>query len=80
VNQEKSRGGNFRPIAELSARNKPVFSCAGSSEQADRQMLGHKAILYQRANDLKKKLAFRSMDGDFNCYRDDTPERGMSIF
>ena len=35
---------------------------------------------YWHANDLKEKvLAFRPMDGDFNCYRDYTPEKVMPI-
>jgi hypothetical protein len=44
-------------------------------------MLGNKAILFWNANDLKEKLlAFRPLDGDFNCYHDYTPEKVMPIF
>lgn len=68
-------------IAEFSLRNKPVFTYAGSPERAHCEMLGDKAILFWNATDLKEKLlAFRPVDGDFNCYRDYTPEKVMPIF
>jgi hypothetical protein len=68
-------------IAEFSVRNKPVFTYASSPAKAHYEMLGSKAILYRNATDLKEKLlAFRPVDGDFNCYRDYTPEKVMPIF
>jgi hypothetical protein len=68
-------------IAEFSVRNKPVFTYAASPERAHCEMLGNKALLYGNAADLKEKLlAFRPVDGDFNCFRDYTPEKVMPIF
>jgi hypothetical protein len=67
-------------VGEFSSMNKPVITTR-SGDSSHIEMLGSKGTIYTGPEELKKILVeFRVTEGDWNAYRDYTPEKVMAKF
>ena len=67
-------------VGEFSSMNKPVITTR-SGDSAHIEILGSKGILYTSPYDLTQILTqFKVTEGDWNAYREYTPEKVMDIF
>ena len=85
----RSMGETFGlAIAEFSTKNKPIITKSTVStpwcDNAHIEILGDKAILYDSYEDIYSILTnfydILNKHDDWNCYREYTPEKIMSIF
>lgn len=68
-------------IAEFSMKNKPIITWNGSHEGCHYQILGDKGLYYNTKEDFKNIiLNFKKQDGDFNMYKEFTPDKVMEKF
>lgn len=67
-------------VGEFSSMNKPVITTR-SGDSAHIEILGSKGTLYTSPEDLTQILTqFKVIEGDWNAYREYTPEKVMGIF
>jgi hypothetical protein len=68
-------------VAEFSSKNKPVMTAGDSPERNHINILGDKGLYYNSADTLFSLLMqFKPQAGDWNCYKEFTPEKVMQIF
>lgn len=67
--------------AEFSFRNKPILTWGGSRERSHLSILGEKAHVYHGPQDMLDMIVnFTRRHHDYNCYREYSPQKVMSIF
>jgi len=78
----RNEGESFgAAVGEFSLCNKPVITFANSPERSHINILQDKGLYYNSAQTLKDILLnFKVMSGDFNAYKNYTPEKIMSYF
>lgn len=78
------RGETFGlAIGEFSTKNKPIITYFDSPERNHIQTLFHKGFYYRNQNELEEILLSLDVDlrqGDWNCYKEYTPEKVMKKF
>jgi hypothetical protein len=78
----RQEGESFgQTVAEFSTKNKRVITFFNSPERNHILYLGDKGLYYSNPSQLIEHLVnFESAEGDFNFYKDHTPELGMLKF
>jgi len=74
----RERGETFGlAIAEFSTKNKPVITCYNAPERNHIETLGERGIYYKDYESLYTiliNIKHSDLEGDWNCYREFTPE------